>query len=270
MGWSIRRRLKATPGKILNLKAVVAPNEAAAAQYYPAIYWYSMMKIPDASEFGGKGEIPANANPEPMAELDEERTAALTVIRWASAPRARSRERCRTHWASSPLPRKRGFAASSPGQGGRNNVRPRSSKNSAPPPSRYFADWTDRIAKGELAPCEAAAAARRRAQHRRHHLGLAQRQALPSRPDRLGSALPDGQCLWSGVRVHRAQRRHHSDTRSENTHRHELDRLPVRDAEYASGARAGLSGKRQTHAAVALLGRRKDLDEQGQQPQRHV
>ncbi len=39
-------KIKATPGKILNLKAVVAPNDAAAAQYYPAIHWYSMMKIP--------------------------------------------------------------------------------------------------------------------------------------------------------------------------------------------------------------------------------
>ena len=52
-------KVKTTPGKILSLKAVVAPNEAAAAQYYPAIYWYSMMKIPDASEFGDKGKIPA-------------------------------------------------------------------------------------------------------------------------------------------------------------------------------------------------------------------
>jgi hypothetical protein len=29
------------PGKLLNLTAVPAPNAAAAAQYYPAIYWYS-------------------------------------------------------------------------------------------------------------------------------------------------------------------------------------------------------------------------------------
>ena len=40
------------PGKQLDLKAVAAPNEAEAAKYYPAIYWYSMLKIPDASEFG--------------------------------------------------------------------------------------------------------------------------------------------------------------------------------------------------------------------------
>src|ERR1700740_331346 len=46
------------PGQQLNLTAVPAANEAAAAQYYPAIYWYSMLKIPDKSEFGGKGAIP--------------------------------------------------------------------------------------------------------------------------------------------------------------------------------------------------------------------
>ena len=43
------------PGKILNLQAVVAPNLAAAAQYYPAIYWYSMLKIPGESQFPGTG-----------------------------------------------------------------------------------------------------------------------------------------------------------------------------------------------------------------------
>ena len=36
------------PGQQLNLRAVPAPNDAAAAQYYPAIYWYSMMQIPHA------------------------------------------------------------------------------------------------------------------------------------------------------------------------------------------------------------------------------
>src|SRR5213080_4282214 len=46
------------PGKPLNLSAVPAPTDAAAAQYYPAIYWYSMLKIPDAKEFGTNSEIP--------------------------------------------------------------------------------------------------------------------------------------------------------------------------------------------------------------------
>ena len=30
-------KVKATPGKTLNLKAVLAPNEKAAVEYYPAL-----------------------------------------------------------------------------------------------------------------------------------------------------------------------------------------------------------------------------------------
>ena len=37
-------KVKAEPGKALDLKAVVAPNDAAAAEYYPAQYWYSMLQ----------------------------------------------------------------------------------------------------------------------------------------------------------------------------------------------------------------------------------
>jgi hypothetical protein len=43
------------PGKTLNMTAVVAPSESAAAEYYPGVYWYSLLKIPDRSEFPGTG-----------------------------------------------------------------------------------------------------------------------------------------------------------------------------------------------------------------------
>src|ERR1044072_6136589 len=46
-------KVTAKPGQQLNLTAVPAPNEAAAAEYYPVAYWFSMLKIPPASEFGG-------------------------------------------------------------------------------------------------------------------------------------------------------------------------------------------------------------------------
>src|SRR5215470_14852856 len=48
-------KMKAQPGKNLDLKAVIAPNRAAAAAYYPGIYWYSMLNIPDAKLFPGTG-----------------------------------------------------------------------------------------------------------------------------------------------------------------------------------------------------------------------
>ena len=60
------------PGKQLDLKAVAAPNEAAAAQYYPAIYWYSMLKIPEASQFGGKSDIPEKITQAEWLTRDQE------------------------------------------------------------------------------------------------------------------------------------------------------------------------------------------------------
>jgi hypothetical protein len=43
---------------------VVAANAAAAAEYYPAIYWFSMLKVPERSEFPGTGP---NGNSIPTA-----------------------------------------------------------------------------------------------------------------------------------------------------------------------------------------------------------
>ena len=61
-------KVKSAPGKALDLKAVAAPNETAAAQYYPAIYWYSMLKIPDAKLFPGTG---ASGNGMPVTLRDQ-------------------------------------------------------------------------------------------------------------------------------------------------------------------------------------------------------
>ena len=48
-------KVQAAPGKLLNLKAVVAPNPRAAAEYYPAGYWLSLLRVPDKSQFPGTG-----------------------------------------------------------------------------------------------------------------------------------------------------------------------------------------------------------------------
>src|SRR3989442_2297732 len=39
-------KVKSAPGRIVNLTATVASSEAAAAEYYPAQYWYAMLEIP--------------------------------------------------------------------------------------------------------------------------------------------------------------------------------------------------------------------------------
>jgi hypothetical protein len=141
-------KVKAAPGKILNLKAALAPNDAAAAQYYPAIYWYSMMKIPDASEFGGKGAIPAK----------------ITQSEWLNSMKNNGCVGChqmgqlatRTFPKEVPFPmgkfansEEAWFRRIQSGQSGENMFN-QIVKNLGAAPIKYFADWTDRIAKGEL------------------------------------------------------------------------------------------------------------------------
>ena len=52
-------KVKAAPGKSLNLTAVAAPGQRAAADYFPAQYWFSLLQVPPAREFPGTG---ANGN----------------------------------------------------------------------------------------------------------------------------------------------------------------------------------------------------------------
>ena len=44
-----------TPGKNVNLTATPAPDAKSAAQYYPANYWFALVKVPGATEFPGTG-----------------------------------------------------------------------------------------------------------------------------------------------------------------------------------------------------------------------
>jgi len=59
-----------TPGKRINLKAVIAPTPQEAAKYYPASYWYSLIQVPAKSEFPMK-PTPAP----PYKPVDEQKGA---------------------------------------------------------------------------------------------------------------------------------------------------------------------------------------------------
>src|SRR5262245_48561418 len=48
-------KVKAARGQVLNLTGVVAPDAKAAAEYYPAIYWLSLLRIPDKRLVPGTG-----------------------------------------------------------------------------------------------------------------------------------------------------------------------------------------------------------------------
>ena len=48
-------KVQSTPGRNVNLTASLATTPREAAKYYPAGYWWSMLRPPDKSEFPGTG-----------------------------------------------------------------------------------------------------------------------------------------------------------------------------------------------------------------------
>src|SRR5678815_3621689 len=61
-------------GSTMNLKAVPAPNARAAAAYYPAGHWLSLLKVPDKSEFPGTGLQGNGISPNVKSQADWVRT----------------------------------------------------------------------------------------------------------------------------------------------------------------------------------------------------
>jgi hypothetical protein len=132
------------PGKALDLRAVPAPNEAAAAQYYPAIYWYSMLKIPGGDQFGGHGDIPPKVKQTDWLNLMKNNGCigchqlgqqATRTIPSAFGDMKSSEEAWSRRVQS--------------GQAGELMINIAAGQLAAAP-FKYFGDWTDRVAKGEL------------------------------------------------------------------------------------------------------------------------
>ena len=63
-------KVRSATGRMLNLTAVVAPNEHAAAQYYPAGYWFSLVKVPSRNEFPGTGPEGNGISPEVQSQAE--------------------------------------------------------------------------------------------------------------------------------------------------------------------------------------------------------
>jgi hypothetical protein len=137
-------KVTATPGQLLNIAATGAPSPSAAAHYYPAIYWYSMLKIPAADEFGGKNpSIPAG----------------LTQIEWLNAMRSNGCIGCHQigQQSTRTIPPGLGTFASTEQAWMRRVQSGQAGQQMAGQLARLggmsvknFADWSDRIASGEL------------------------------------------------------------------------------------------------------------------------
>jgi hypothetical protein len=137
-------KLRAKPGQTLNLTAVPAPSQAAAAHYYPAIYWYVMMKIPPEKDFGGSTGIPKN----------------ITRAAWIKQMNNTDCIGCHQlgQEATRTIPSQFGKFDSGAdawqrriqsGQAGEMMTN-RIAGQFGGVPYKYFGDWTDRVAKGEL------------------------------------------------------------------------------------------------------------------------
>jgi len=137
-------KVRAKPGQQLNLMAVPAPNERAAAQYYPAIYWYAMLKIPPASDFGGSTEIPKNIT----RETWRQRMGNVDCIGCHQL----GQESTRTvpaqfgEFKTGADAWMRRIASGQTGEFMVNRV----AGQLGGVPFKYFGEWTDRVAKGEL------------------------------------------------------------------------------------------------------------------------
>jgi hypothetical protein len=136
-------KLRAKPGMHLDLTAVAAPDAATAAHYYPAIYWYTMMKIPPADAFGGKSGIPENITQadwlRQMNNVDCIGCHQLGQESTRTVPAQFGKLSGEEAW----------MRRTQSGQAGEMMTN-RLAGQFGGVPYKYFGDWTDRVAKGEL------------------------------------------------------------------------------------------------------------------------
>ena len=138
-GLSDSAKVAASPGDMLDLTAVVAPDAATAAQVYPASHWYSMMGLPEESEVenipGGMNSYLAfmkNMGCIGCHQLGQESTRTIPE----SLGEFESSEDAWTRRIQS-------------GQAGGQMLRQVTGRLQGIP-IKYLADWTDRIAAGEI------------------------------------------------------------------------------------------------------------------------
>ena len=185
MASSIPRRSRRAPGKTLNLTAVIAPNLAAAAQYYPAIYWASMIRIPDKSRFPGTGAdgngISVNFKTQDQW-LNFVKTNGCGNCHQIGNYATRNIPEALGHFDSSIAAWARRIQSGPAGRGMVSFIAPLHDAGRRPP---RRARRLDRSHQGRrTAERDAAAADRRRAQRRHHRARLVGPQALSARPRR--------------------------------------------------------------------------------------
>jgi len=142
-------KVDSEPGKQLNLTAVKAPNEKAAAEYYPAIYWYSMIQPPAEASFPGTGPTGNGVNPNMKSQgqfLDIVKTNGCVTCHQLGNKATRTIPASLGTFANGHEAWTRRIQS---GQASTNmvNTVDRMGTQAA---LKMFGDWTDRVAAGEL------------------------------------------------------------------------------------------------------------------------
>jgi len=144
-------KVKSTPGKIVNIKAVPAPDKKSAAQYYPAQYWYAMMQMPPKSDFPGTGPtgngIAANIRSQGEWIRQVVNTDGCTGCHQMGGAATRTiPSDIAGQFPDSKAAWDRRIQAGQAGGG----MSARFTQVGRQRAISMFSDWTDRIAKGEL------------------------------------------------------------------------------------------------------------------------
>jgi len=135
----------AQPGKSLNLQAVPAPNPRAAAEYYPAGYWLSLLRVPEKTEFPGGAGIAQNVrNQADWIRLIK--SGGCTACHQLGTTGTRKLPKEFAALPSSVMAWERRLQS---GQAGTNMVQTLG-QIGHDRALALFADWTDRIAAGEV------------------------------------------------------------------------------------------------------------------------
>jgi hypothetical protein len=138
-----------TGGKTVNLTAAAAPNARAAAAIYPAGHWYSLMKIPDKSEFPGKGPAANGFAPALTSQemfLSRVKSTGCTACHQLGTKGTREIPKELGQFPSSVAAWERRVQSGQAGPGMLSAIDNMGKQRVL----AMFADWTDRIAAGEV------------------------------------------------------------------------------------------------------------------------
>lgn len=142
---------QAQPGRTLTLRAVPAPNARAAAEYYPAGYWYSLLEVPAASEFPGTGPEGNGISPDIRSQADWLRrikSGGCTACHQLGTIGTRKIPAALGQFATHEDAWNRRIMSGQAGAAMSNGIDALGRQRAL----RMFADWTRRIEAGEVPP----------------------------------------------------------------------------------------------------------------------